>query len=272
MFMSCLRNVSWLLLVLSLSIQAYALDIRYDEYGRPTQFRGLEIDDAFYYVAITWDTSMAEVYGEPELSRKPPFYGDQAATEAVIAAMKKALLQVGFNPDDVARGESYIWIPYGLATDYLGVYVDLKHPTLPISTGTGLYYQVYVNVGFVSFQIFSDSFETPVCPPQIFYVDKDGDGYGDDENFTRSCLQPPGTVTEGGDCNDDVFLYTTECPLLLCTETCPFSDDGGCDDGGPLSDYSLCDLGTDCIDCGVRTQCPEGLVPDPENDGECILL
>ena len=29
-------------------------------------------------------------------------------------------------------------------------------------------------------------------------------------------------------------------------------DDGKCDDGGDGSDYSFCDLGSDCDDCGVR--------------------
>ena len=39
---------------------------------------------------------------------------------------------------------------------------------------------------------------------------------------------------------------------VLCSETCAYSDDGWCDDGGPGSDYALCPLGTDCIDCGPR--------------------
>ncbi len=37
-----------------------------------------------------------------------------------------------------------------------------------------------------------------------------------------------------------------------CTEECQFSMDGDCDDGGPDSTYSVCDLGSDCTDCGVR--------------------
>jgi hypothetical protein len=39
---------------------------------------------------------------------------------------------------------------------------------------------------------------------------------------------------------------------LLCTDTCQFANDGLCDDGGPGSDYSVCDYGTDCADCGPR--------------------
>lgn len=37
-----------------------------------------------------------------------------------------------------------------------------------------------------------------------------------------------------------------------CTNTCRYADDGDCDDGGPGSDYSFCELGTDCADCGPR--------------------
>lgn len=39
----------------------------------------------------------------------------------------------------------------------------------------------------------------------------------------------------------------------LCTETCSFANDGACDDGGPGAEFSLCELGTDCTDCGSRT-------------------
>jgi hypothetical protein len=45
----------------------------------------------------------------------------------------------------------------------------------------------------------------------------------------------------------------------LCTETCTYSDDGACDDGGEGSKFSLCDFGTDCIDCGPRD--PADCVP-----------
>jgi len=37
-----------------------------------------------------------------------------------------------------------------------------------------------------------------------------------------------------------------------CGYTCTYHNDGDCDDGGPGSQYSLCALGTDCADCGVR--------------------
>ncbi|MFK8004465.1 MAG: hypothetical protein AB8H86_33165 [Polyangiales bacterium] len=37
-----------------------------------------------------------------------------------------------------------------------------------------------------------------------------------------------------------------------CTNTCDSSNDNECDDGGPNSLYDICDLGTDCADCGPR--------------------
>lgn len=40
----------------------------------------------------------------------------------------------------------------------------------------------------------------------------------------------------------------------MCTDNCPSARDGECDDGGPNSLYAVCNLGTDCADCGVRTE------------------
>ncbi|MEM1416671.1 MAG: hypothetical protein AAGH15_17295 [Myxococcota bacterium] len=43
-----------------------------------------------------------------------------------------------------------------------------------------------------------------------------------------------------------------DCGVRFCTNTCEDADDGFCDDGGPGSDFSICEFGTDCGDCGVR--------------------
>ncbi|MEE2788389.1 MAG: hypothetical protein VX589_13685 [Myxococcota bacterium] len=43
----------------------------------------------------------------------------------------------------------------------------------------------------------------------------------------------------------------------LCANTCLFSRDGACDDGGEDAAFSLCDYGSDCADCGVRNP-PDG--------------
>ena len=37
-----------------------------------------------------------------------------------------------------------------------------------------------------------------------------------------------------------------------CNNTCAYANDGDCDDGGDGSDYSLCEYGSDCNDCGPR--------------------
>merc|ERR1711907_646414 len=38
----------------------------------------------------------------------------------------------------------------------------------------------------------------------------------------------------------------------MCSNTCDQREDDYCDDGGEGSEFALCDLGTDCIDCGAR--------------------
>lgn len=38
----------------------------------------------------------------------------------------------------------------------------------------------------------------------------------------------------------------------VCADTCPYARDGECDDGGPGALYAVCELGTDCADCGRR--------------------
>ena len=63
----------------------------------------------------------------------------------------------------------------------------------------------------------------------------------------------------GRTCGDDGCGGSCGTCGSLCTDTCTYFFDFDCDDGGPLSDYSLCDLGTDCLDCGPRaTVCSAG--------------
>lgn len=57
-----------------------------------------------------------------------------------------------------------------------------------------------------------------------------------------------------------------------CENTCEFAGDGSCDDGGPGADTSLCELGTDCDDCGVRDMSDDGSEnPDCGDDGICNM-
>jgi hypothetical protein len=48
-------------------------------------------------------------------------------------------------------------------------------------------------------------------------------------------------------------------PNTLCSDTCTYANDGACDDGGDGSSYSVCELGSDCTDCGTRyVDCSDG--------------
>jgi len=52
----------------------------------------------------------------------------------------------------------------------------------------------------------------------------------------------------------------------MCVESCPYSSDGDCDDGGEGSEYTICNLGTDCHDCGPRcdgASTPPATTPSP---------
>ena len=60
---------------------------------------------------------------------------------------------------------------------------------------------------------------------------------GWDGSFWREDI---GVAIEGTNCED------------MCQDTCQYPSDGTCDDGGPGSEYSQCQLGTDCADCGAR--------------------
>lgn len=67
-------------------------------------------------------------------------------------------------------------------------------------------------------------------------------------------------------------------PGESCTNTCRYAGDGQCDDGGPASQFGLCEFGTDCEDCGVRVEgddtvceprCPEGYCGQDGCGGVC---
>lgn len=53
-----------------------------------------------------------------------------------------------------------------------------------------------------------------------------------------------------------VFMAVSFCACKdekLCDNTCPFANDGVCDDGGEGSAGHVCQFGADCNDCGERT-------------------
>ena len=56
----------------------------------------------------------------------------------------------------------------------------------------------------------------------------------------------------------------------VCTETCTYHGDGDCDDGGHGHDYTLCQYGSDCHDCGERPYyCRVGESWVPYDDERC---
>jgi len=61
------------------------------------------------------------------------------------------------------------------------------------------------------------------------------------------------TLVRVDDDAENSWLRTTGVSrLALCTNTCRYAGDIDCDDGGPGYDYNLCELGSDCQDCGPR--------------------
>ena len=72
----------------------------------------------------------------------------------------------------------------------------------------------------------------------------------------------------------------------LCTETSSdcsyeYASDGVCDDGGPGAEYSICEIGTDCTDCGSRVDAsvrPPPPSPDPpppsaaQSSSSCVIF
>lgn len=53
----------------------------------------------------------------------------------------------------------------------------------------------------------------------------------------------------------------------MCTNTCEYALDDACDDGGPGAEFGLCDIGTDCADCGPRVPAlPVSPPPAPSDD------
>ena len=72
-----------------------------------------------------------------------------------------------------------------------------------------------------------------------------------------------------GLCGAAMTLGMVSTATAQCTNTCATSNDGECDDGGPGSLYSICDLGSDCNDCGARGGALCTNTCSTSNDSEC---
>lgn len=135
----------------------------------------------------------------------------------------------------------------------------------------------------------------------VYYVDADGDGYGDAGNTRLACAVSPGIVTDASDCDDSDAAVNP-----AAVEDCATADDDDCDgttdaswaynciawfedvdaDGygvrsdclcGPNATFSVpdggdCDDSTDAVSPGVAERCENGVDDDCDGiDGSCTL-
>lgn len=114
-----------------------------------------------------------------------------------------------------------------------------------------------------------------ICDDSCRYAnDGECDDGGDDAHFW---LCPHGS--DCTDCGARSFPPPQSPPMPpsppltpggLCSNDCAFARDGHCDDGGPHSHFSLCPLGSDCADCGVRAT--EDLLATPPSSPSTIVV
>lgn len=71
--------------------------------------------------------------------------------------------------------------------------------------------------------------------------------------LTAACGEERGDWPSDAVSSDAITGSEGEEGSEFCSNTCDYADDGFCDDCGPGSEFSLCDLGTDCADCGPRS-------------------
>jgi hypothetical protein len=62
--------------------------------------------------------------------------------------------------------------------------------------------------------------------PQTWWVDADGDLFGDPNNRVEACEQPPGTVNNGDDCDDSDVAFRPGAPEDDCTDPNDYNCDG----------------------------------------------
>ena len=103
-----------------------------------------------------------------------------------------------------------------------------------------------------------------------------------DGELTYSYVNGDQTMVYTGTKENPTFLCAMDTtkggwssPEGICNDDCRYSKDGACDDGGPNSDYSACNAGEDCGDCGSATflsEVPRGLIVDCTGEPEPCYL
>ncbi len=103
-----------------------------------------------------------------------------------------------------------------------------------------------------------------------WYLDADGDGYGDDDNTTLNCDQPTGYVALGDDCDDTDTSFYPGAPETDCSDPNDYNCDGSVgyedlDNDG----FAACD---DCNDASdtIYPGAPE-VCDDVDNDCDSLI-
>ena len=144
------------------------------------------------------------------------------------------------------------------------------------------------NIMVTSYYLFQDSAEIMELGGSMLSVTVTGLTSATDYYFYVEAADLAGNISVGGPLVDVTTASETapamngtlsvsfdfDESLVVCNEDCGHSDDGECDDGGPDSYTDLCDLGSDCTDCGSRSAWLDYLVLCSEecawsDDGEC---
>lgn len=80
-------------------------------------------------------------------------------------------------------------------------------------------------------------------------------------DFTAPSRHALGVLPESSIVRSTSFDVTPAAKVETCSESCKYSKDTICDDGGPGAEYTVCEYGTDCTDCGTRSLPPPSPPP-----------